>query len=85
MPNNVVRELEHLAGHDFFQAVDARDAVADGNDRAHFVHGHRLVVVGDLIAQNLCDFVRFNGCHSCSYSEASRSRICSSCVRTEPS
>ena len=62
---NVVRELQHLAGHHFFQAVDARDAVAHGDDRADLVHGHRLVVVGDLLAQNLCNFVRFNGCHAC--------------------
>ena len=28
MPNSAVRELEHLAGHGAFDAVDAGDAVA---------------------------------------------------------
>ena len=64
MPKTSCGKCEHLAGHDFFQAVDARDAVADGDDRADFVDGHRLVVVGDLRAQNLCDFVRFDRCHA---------------------
>ena len=33
---DVVRELDELAGHDLFQAVDAGDAVADGDDGADF-------------------------------------------------
>ena len=32
---DVVRELEHLEGHAVLQAVDARDAVGDRQDRAH--------------------------------------------------
>ena len=63
---NVVREREHLAGHDFFQAVNARDAVAHADDRADFVDRNGLLVVLDLLAQNLADFIRFNIRHSCS-------------------
>ena len=63
---NVVREREHLAGHDFFQAVNARDAVADADDRADFVDGNGLLVIFNLLAQNLADFVGFDFCHSCS-------------------
>ena len=51
-----VRELEHLAGHRALDAVDARDAVADGDDGADFgdvdVHG----VVADVVADDLGDF-----------------------------
>ena len=63
---NVVREREHLAGHDFFQAVNARDAVAHADDRADFVDGNGLLVIFDLLAQNLADFIRVNFGHSCS-------------------
>ena len=64
MPKDVVRKLQHLAGHHFFQAVNARDAVTHRDDRAHLIHGQRLVVIGDLVAQNFCDLVRFDRCHS---------------------
>ena len=37
---HAVRELEHLAGHGVFDAVDARDAVANRNDAADFGHVH---------------------------------------------
>ena len=63
---NVVREREHLAGHDFFQAVNARDAVADADDRADFIDGNGLLVILDLLAQNLADFIRLDIGHSCS-------------------
>src|SRR6185369_9351688 len=33
---NVVRKLEQLAGHDFFEAVEFGDAVADLDDRSDF-------------------------------------------------
>ena len=63
---NIVRKREHLAGHDFFEAVDARDAVADADDRADFVDRNGLLVVLDLLAQNLADFVCLDVRHSCS-------------------
>jgi len=56
---NVFWEGEHFAGHDFFEAVNTRDAVADADDRADFVDGNGLLVVLDLLAQDLADFVRF--------------------------
>ncbi len=62
---DVVRELQHLAGHNFFEAVDARDSVADGDDRAHLINGYGLIVIGNLCAKNLGYFVRSNGCHAC--------------------
>ena len=33
MPDNAVRELDQLAGHDVLEAVNARDAVADADYR----------------------------------------------------
>ena len=33
---DAMRKLDQLARHDFFQAVDARDAVAHRDDRADF-------------------------------------------------
>ena len=33
------------------------------DDRADFLDGDRLLVVGDLLPQNLGDFVRFDRCH----------------------
>ena len=63
---DVVREREHFAGHDLFQAVNARDAVADADDRADFVDRNGLLVVLDLLAQNLADFVCFDVRHACS-------------------
>ena len=59
-----MRELQHLAGHHFFQAVHACDAVADGDDGADLVDRHGLIVIRDLRAQDLCNFVRFDRCHA---------------------
>src|SRR5216684_3632918 len=54
---NVVGKREHLASHGFFESIDARDAVTHTDDRADFVDGNGLLVVFDLLAQNLADFV----------------------------
>ena len=51
---NVMRKGEHLAGHDFFQAVYAGDAVADADDRADFIDADGLLVVFNLLAQESC-------------------------------
>ena len=51
-----VRELEHLAGHRALDAVNARDAVADRHDRAHFGDVHINGVVADVVADDLGDF-----------------------------
>ena len=82
---NVVRKCQHFAGHAAVQPVDARDAVAHRDHRADFFDRDRLLVVLDLLAQNLCDFVRFDIRHSCSYSVSSCSRSRVNCSRTEPS
>ena len=90
---NIVRESEHLAGHDFFQAMDARDAVADADNRADFVDRNGLLVVLDLLAQNLADFVCLDVRHACSvarrlfrYSAREHARAFhSSGLRNEPS
>ncbi len=63
---NVVRKREHLAGHDLFQAVNARNAVADADDRADFLDRNRLLVILDLLAQYFADFVCLDIRHACS-------------------
>ena len=55
-----VRELQHLAGHGAFHAVNARDAVTARNDRADFGHVHVDGVVADLVADDLGDFFGFD-------------------------
>ena len=66
MPVTSCGKVDHLAGHDFIEAVNARDAVADRDYRADFFDGDRLLVVLDLFADDFCDFVRFDAGHSCS-------------------
>jgi len=46
--------------------VNARNAVADADDRADFVDRNGLFVVLNLLTQNLADFIRFDICHACS-------------------
>src|SRR5262249_2723788 len=53
---NAVRELEHLAGHRLFDAVPARDAVADRHDRADFGDVHVDGIAADLVADNFGNF-----------------------------
>ena len=60
---DVVRKREQLAGHDFVEAVNAGDAVAQGDDRADFVHGDLGFVVLDLLPDQLRDLVCFDLCH----------------------
>ena len=52
---DVVRELEQLAGHGAGQAVDARDAVTDGEHGAGLDDRDLLVVLLDLLADDLRD------------------------------
>ena len=66
MPDDAVRELDQLAGHDLFQAMDAGDAVADRNHRADLGDVNGALVVLDLLAENAGDFVRSNLSHSSS-------------------
>src|SRR5262249_45744304 len=57
---DVVWELEQLAGHGTRQAVDGRDAVADGEHGASLDDGHLLVVFLDLLADDLRDLFGFD-------------------------
>src|SRR3984885_4971566 len=59
----VVRKLDHFAGHALIEAVDARDAVADGDDGADFLDREGLLIIFDLLAQDLGYFVRFDVGH----------------------
>ncbi len=61
-----MREGKHLAGHNLLEAMDARNAVADADHRADFVDRNGLLVVLNLLAQNLADFVRLDIRHNCS-------------------
>ena len=67
---NAALELDQLAGHDVFQAVNARDAVAHRNHRAGFGDVDRLFVVLDLLAQHARDFIRPNLSHKFLCSES---------------
>src|SRR5690606_29448261 len=48
-------ELDELARHGALEAIDARDAVTDGEDRAGLHHVDGLVVGGDLLLDDLGD------------------------------
>ncbi len=54
---DVVRKAEQLASHDFVEAVDAGNAVTKRGDGANLVDLDLGVVVRDLRAKKLCDFV----------------------------
>ena len=58
-----VGEGKQFAGHDFVESIDARDAVAQRDDGAGFVHGDLGFVVLDLLADQFRDFVCFDLCH----------------------
>jgi hypothetical protein len=81
-PEDAVRELEHLAGHGPFDAVHARDPVADGDDAADFGHVDLDGVAADLVANNLGDLFGFDIHQRCS---SSRTLIFASCVAMLPS
>ncbi len=61
---DAVRELDELAGHALVEAVDARDAVAERDDGADLVDLDALLVVFNLAAQQLGNFVCLNLCHA---------------------
>ncbi len=58
-------KLDQLARHDLVQPMDARNAVAQGDDRADFVHLHALVVVFNLLPEQLGNLVCANRRHQC--------------------
>ena len=53
-------EIEQLARHRVVQAVDARDPVSNGEDRADLRDVDRLLVAGELLLQNLRDLIRLD-------------------------
>jgi hypothetical protein len=53
---HAVGELDHLAGLDLVEAVDARDAVTDRKHAADFRDLGLGAEVGDLVADDLGDF-----------------------------
>src|SRR5476651_619041 len=53
---DAARELDHLAGLDAVETVDARDAVTNGKDLADLGHFGLGAEVGDLLLQNGRDF-----------------------------
>ena len=63
---HVMRKREHLARHHFFQPVNTCNAVADADDRAHFLDRYGLFIVRDLFAKYFANFVCPNVCHACS-------------------
>jgi hypothetical protein len=56
MPLDAVLELDHLAGLDVVEAVDAGDAVADRQHGADFGDLGLGAEAGDLVADDLGDF-----------------------------
>src|SRR5213594_3781104 len=52
--------------YDLRKAINARDAVPDADDCADFIDRNGLLVILNLLAQNLADFVRFDIRHACS-------------------
>ena len=52
-----MRKREQLAGHDFIQAVDTGNTVAQRDDGTDFIDGDLRFVVLDLLANQLGDFV----------------------------
>src|SRR5271170_2818539 len=60
---NVVRKLDHFAGHALIEAVNARDAVAHGDDGADFLDREGLLIIFYLLAQYFGYFIRFDVGH----------------------
>ena len=54
---DAVREAEQLAGHHLVEAVQAGDAVAERSDGPDLVDLDLRIVVRDLLAKKLCNFV----------------------------
>ena len=63
------RELDHLAGHDAGQAVDAGDAVADLQHPADLAGLELRPVLLDLRRQDRNDLVGFKSCMTASFDE----------------
>src|SRR5208337_1764912 len=63
-----VRELQQLAGHNLVESINARDAIAQRDDRARLVDGDLGFVILDLRADQLRDFVCFDLCHKSAFS-----------------
>ena len=60
MPFIAVRELDHLAGLDLVEAVDAGDAVADRQHLPDLGDIRLAAETGDLLLQDRRDFRRAN-------------------------
>src|SRR4029077_2042117 len=60
---HAVGEGKQFASHDLIEAIDARNAVAQGNNCSGLVHGDLGVVVLDLLADQFRNFVCFDLCH----------------------
>ena len=60
---DAVRELDQLAGHDVFQAVNARDAVAHRNHRSGFGNIDSFFVILNFLAQQARDFISLDLSH----------------------
>ena len=59
-----MRKFEQLAGHDFLQAVNLRDAVADLDHGTDFHDGDAGFKVLDLLANDFVNFVCFYRLHN---------------------
>ena len=83
---NAALELDQFAGHDVFQAVNARDAVAHRNHRAGLGDVDRALVIFNLLAQHARDFIRPNLSHKIPVTLLRASAASdSNCPRTLPS
>src|SRR6266851_3621153 len=60
---DAVGELDELAGHDLVQTVDARDAVAEGDDGSNLIDLDALFEVLNLLAKQLCYLICLDLCH----------------------
>ena len=58
LADNPARELQQLAGHRLVEAMDARNAVADGDNGAGLGNLDLFPVLLDLLPDNLADLFR---------------------------
>ena len=65
---DAVRKVDELAGHRLVEAVHARDAVAERDDRADLVDLDALLVVLDAALEQLGNLVCLNLCHAVPFS-----------------
>ena len=54
---DAMRKVQQFAGHHLVQAMQARNAVTQRDDRADFIHADLRVVICDLLLQELCNFI----------------------------